>query len=160
MCYANTIESKPSQVTRSGMRSSGQMNAQYLTFIEERAGTQRTQGTPNCVPRVTIFRLDPSVGETPNSSPHASVLPFHGGSDRKWFSSHLQSHGKSCRIHAYPKASLAVGDQLTKNARFSDGSSRWVVKPPDALSLGKTRKSVKPASILGHSSPSNSAPGF
>ena len=79
----------------SGIASAWAVNAQYSASRRAFAGSQRYAGTPNSFPRSTIARRDSGIGDTPNSMPRVSVLPFHGACVRLFSSSLIPNHGKS-----------------------------------------------------------------
>src|SRR5207237_8801668 len=110
-----------------GTESKNLVTAQYSASMRVPAGTQRYAGTSNRRPRSIIRRRDSGIGETPNSIPRVSVVPFHGGSVRLWFSSQIPIHGKSPGFQTYPNASRDAGEKATKNARSSTRSIRCAV---------------------------------
>src|SRR5438094_5599291 len=94
-CVKRDCSYTAGQSSDSGTESKNLVTAQYSASMRVPAGTQRYAGTSNRRPRSIIRRRDSGIGETPNSIPRVSVVPFQGGSVRLWFSSQIPIHGKS-----------------------------------------------------------------
>src|SRR5690349_6038261 len=82
----------------SGICAAGRITAQYSTDTLARAGIQRYVGTPKSRPRSIIWRRVSGNGDTPNSMPRVSPVPFQGEDARLAFSSQMPSQGKSLRF--------------------------------------------------------------
>ena len=161
-CHSNQYAWQP--VAPQGLRpalpeSSPRGSSMHNTPLRDApwpAASDRPERRTVCRARSSA-RRDSGIGDTPNSMPRVSVLPFHGACVRLWFSSQIPSHGKSACFHTYPNTRRAAGANAAKKACSRAGSIRCVVKAHDAAAPVSTRKSSMPPSRRGAMGQSNSA---